>query len=219
MPIRLNLLAETQAVEEMRRHDPVKRAIWCTALVVALMLAWSSSLQLQSMLSSNKLNRITSQINQNTNAYQHVLDIRNQTALADQKLAALHQLTTNRFLYGTLLDAMQQTTVDRVRLLRFRTDQSYVYTEAVKGTQTTKAAPAKSIEKTLLTLDGIDSSLSAGDSVSRLREVLTTNAFLTKVLSRTNPISLKSLSPPQVSPDGKSYVQFTFECRFPDNLR
>jgi len=52
MPIRLNLLAEAQAIEEMRRHNPVKRAIWVGALLVCLMLVWSSSLQLKAMMAS-----------------------------------------------------------------------------------------------------------------------------------------------------------------------
>ena len=50
MPIRINLLAEAKAAEELRRHDPVKRVIFVGALAVALTLVWSSSLQLQTML-------------------------------------------------------------------------------------------------------------------------------------------------------------------------
>jgi len=42
MPIRLNLLAEAQAAEEARRRDPVKRAIWIGALLVSVVLVWSS---------------------------------------------------------------------------------------------------------------------------------------------------------------------------------
>ena len=58
MPIRLNLLAEAQAAEELRRRDPVKRAIWIGALILAAMLVWSSSRQLQVMLASSELNRL-----------------------------------------------------------------------------------------------------------------------------------------------------------------
>ena len=32
MPIRINLLAEAKAAEELRRHDPVKRVIFVGAL-------------------------------------------------------------------------------------------------------------------------------------------------------------------------------------------
>ncbi|MGC3957234.1 MAG: hypothetical protein QM813_04480 [Verrucomicrobiota bacterium] len=47
MPIRLNLLAEAQAAEELRRNDPVKRALWVSVLLIALVLVWASSLQLK----------------------------------------------------------------------------------------------------------------------------------------------------------------------------
>ena len=50
MPIRINLLAEAKAAEELRRHDPVKRVIFFGAFLVALALVWSSSLQLERML-------------------------------------------------------------------------------------------------------------------------------------------------------------------------
>ena len=33
MPIRLNLLAEAQAAEDLRRRDPVKRALWLARLM------------------------------------------------------------------------------------------------------------------------------------------------------------------------------------------
>jgi hypothetical protein len=54
MPIRINLLAEAKAAEELRRHDPVKRVIFVGALAVALTLVWSSSLQLETMLAKKK---------------------------------------------------------------------------------------------------------------------------------------------------------------------
>ena len=37
---RINLLAEAQAAEELRRRDPVKRATWLGAFLVAAILAW-----------------------------------------------------------------------------------------------------------------------------------------------------------------------------------
>jgi len=55
MPIRINLLAEAQAAEEMRRKDPVKRAIWIGGFVVFLTLLAALTLQL-------KISRIRSDI-------------------------------------------------------------------------------------------------------------------------------------------------------------
>ena len=47
MPIRINLLAEAQALEEMRRKDPVKRAALAAGALVCLALVYSSYLQLR----------------------------------------------------------------------------------------------------------------------------------------------------------------------------
>ena len=58
MPIRINLLAESQALEDMRRRDPVKRAIWVGVFLGLVILAWSSSLQLKAMVAKGKLNQI-----------------------------------------------------------------------------------------------------------------------------------------------------------------
>ena len=41
MPIHINLLAEAQAAEELRRHDPVKRAIFIGISLVVVALMWS----------------------------------------------------------------------------------------------------------------------------------------------------------------------------------
>ena len=41
MPIHINLLAEAQAAEELRRRDPVKRAIFIGISLVIVALMWS----------------------------------------------------------------------------------------------------------------------------------------------------------------------------------
>ena len=43
MPIRINLLSEALAEEDLRRRDPVKRAIFIGVFLVALSLVWFSS--------------------------------------------------------------------------------------------------------------------------------------------------------------------------------
>ena len=73
MPIRLNLLAEAQAVEEQRRKDPVKRAIWAAVLLIAAVLAWASSLQLKAIVSNSALSAIVADMNACTNEYKLVV--------------------------------------------------------------------------------------------------------------------------------------------------
>ena len=126
MPVSINLLAEAQALEELRRRDPVKRSIWVAAFLLIAMLAVSSWLQLQVIIRKGELGRVEGQITARTTEFQQVLQ--NQKKLTDynHRLASLQNLATNRLLYGTLLNALQKSTVDDVQLTRFRTDQSFV---------------------------------------------------------------------------------------------
>src|SRR6266498_30024 len=132
MPIRLNLLAEAQAAEEMRRRDPVKRAIWVGAILVSLMLTWSSWLQAKAMIATREVGRIEGQINSNSNSYKGVLDNRKKKEEIEDKVAKLFLFTTNRFLQGSLLNALQQTNADDVQLLHLKLDQSYAVVEPIK---------------------------------------------------------------------------------------
>src|SRR5580692_10657635 len=125
MPIRINLLAETQAAENLRRRDPVKRFAYVGALLVALALAASSWFQLKVMLANKDLEQVNAQIADRSNGSQHVQSEQKEVNDAKMKLAALQKLTASRFLEGNLLNALQLSTVDGVALTRLRVQQSY----------------------------------------------------------------------------------------------
>ena len=225
MPIRLNLLAEAQAAEDARRRDPVKRAAWVSALIVVLILVWSSSLQLKAILIHSEVSHLDGQINSQTNKYRLVLDNQNKAADIKSRLEALRNLSANRLLQGNLLDALQKTTVDDVQLLRLRLEQTYVCFEGTKSHTNDEnvLVPGKSpsnTEKTLLTLEGSDSSANPGDQLNKYKAALAANAYFKQMLLKTNGISLKNLAPPQISPlTSKRSVTFTLECRYPENTR
>jgi hypothetical protein len=224
MPIRLNLLAEAQAAEEMRRRDPFKRALWAAALSICLMFVWSSSLFLKGMLAKSELNRIQGQMSARTNQYQRVLNNQKNVEETRHKLAALRQLSTNRFLNASLLNALQQTTVENVQLMHFKAEQTYTFLEATT-TRTNDghvlpAKPATETEKILVTLEGNDCSLGAGDQVNRYKAAIAKHPYFRDMLTKTNGVSLKSLAAPQLSPiTGKSFVLFSLECRYPERTR
>ncbi len=225
MPIRLNLLAEAQAAEEARRRDPVKRAAWVGALLVVAILVWSSSLQLKAILIRSDVSRLEGQISSHTNEYRLIVENQNKTADIKHKLSALRELSANRLLNGTLLNALQQTTVDNVQLLRLRLEQSYLCFEGTKSHTNednvfVPGKPATATERTQLTLEGADCFPNPGDGLNRYKEALGNNVYLKQVLVKTNAISLKSLAPPQLSPlTGKRSVIFTLECRYPEKTR
>jgi hypothetical protein len=225
MPIRLNLLAEAQAAEDLRRRDPVKRVLWLAGLVIALMLAWSSFLQLRVTLANSEVTGIEAQMGARTNEFRKVLDSQKKAVEIDNKLRVLRQLAASRFLNGTLLNAFKQTSVEDVQLIRLRVGQLY---NAVEGTKTRtnddnvviKGRPPATTEKIVLNVEGMDLSSGAGDQVNRFKSVLLSNAYFRDMLTKTNPVNLKSLSPPQVAPvTGKPCVTFNLECSYPEKTR
>jgi|ERR1035437_9189750 hypothetical protein len=224
MPIRLNLLAEAQVAEEMRRRDPVKRALWLAALIIALVLVWSSFLQLRATLANSDVTRVEAQMGARTNEFQQILDNQRKTAESDGRLRVLRQLASNRFLNGNLLNALQQTTVEDVQLIRLQVEQLYTVVEGTKArtNDDNVVIPGRlptATEKTVVHLEGIDTSPNPGDQVNRFKAALATNAYFKEMLVKTNAVSLKNLSQ-QVAPiTGKPCVMFTLECRYPEKTR
>jgi len=219
MPIRLNLLAEAQATEDMRRRDPAKRVMWVAGLLIALMLVWSSYLFFKSMLANKELGAVQIQMNTHTNQYQSVQDNQKKAAEIKMKLGALRQLASSRLLNGTLLNALQQTAGEDVQLTHLKVDQIYVSVEGTKPvTNTSKALPPKLAsvtEKIVVTLDGKDLSPS-GDQYDKFKDALGSNPYFRGALGRTNGVTLKNLA--TVDP-GKNFVQFTLECRYAEKTR
>ena len=123
MPIHINLLAEAQAAEELRRRDPVKRAIFLGVSLVVIMLVWSGMIQVNSVLANERLTGVQSAIADHNKEYTNVLAKLNKIAVAKNKLDALQKLQASRFLQGNLLNAIQQSTVDGVQLTRLREEQ------------------------------------------------------------------------------------------------
>jgi len=212
MPIRLNLLAEAQEAEEMRRRDPIKRAVIAGLVLVSLVLMWSSSLQLRIMLARGESGR--------TDDYRLLLQSQAKVSQIAERLAALERLSTNRFLNATVLDALQRATIDDVHLLRLKIDQNFASVEAPKPRPGAVAAPAKVIERIVVTLDANDSSPNPGDQINKFKETVAANPYFHGMLDVTNAITLKNLSAPQVSlATGKTCVLFTLECRFRERIR
>ena len=227
MPIRINLLAEAQALEDQRRRDPVKRAILAGVILLAIMLAWSSSLMLKTMVVKSEQNRMESELNSRTNDYRQVLDNKRKLAESNQKLEALHRLATNRFLVGNFLNAFQQTTIEGVQLVRLKLDQNYTVIEESKaakkeeGEEATAAPakPASATEKISFAINAKDLSPTPGDAVNRFRDTLATDAYFKAQLGEQNGIRLKSLSASQTDLDGKPFLLFALEANLPEKKR
>jgi hypothetical protein len=226
MPIRINLLAEAQAAEESRRKDPVKRAALVAVCLVFLIALWSSALQFKIMRVKSELTSIDSKWRSIQKDYQEAVECQRKAIEADQKLSALQQLTTNRFLWGTVLNAFQQTLngLDDVQVVHLKTEQLFTQNEETKArtndSRVIPGRPASATERVTLKIDAMDTSTPFGSRVSKFKESIAHVPWFRDSLEKTNGVKLISRGAPQTRPDGKGYlVLFSLEAYFPDKTR
>jgi hypothetical protein len=225
MPIRVNLLAEAQAADQERRQDPVKRALLVGAVLVMVVLGWASTLQFKIMASKNELSALEIKWQSMEKGYQAVVESHRQVLEAEDKLAALERMTTNRFLWGTALNAFQQTLngIDDIQVVRFRTEQLYAQAEEKKaqtnGSIVIPGKPGAATEKISLTIEAMDSSRQPGSQVNRFKETVANVPYFQSSLQKTNGVLLTSLSAPQSTVGRNPFVMFTLQCFFPETTR
>jgi hypothetical protein len=226
MPIRINLLAEMQALEEIRRRDPVKRAVLVGIGIIALVLVWITSLMVEKMTAKSELGNLEQQIQSGSKEYRQVLDNQKNLVEGRQRLVALHVLSTNRFLVGNVLEALQKSSVENVQLTHVKIDQSYTFVDGTKSStnaDTGAVVPGKlatTVERTALILAAKDTSAVPGDSIGRFQAALSDNPYFhSLIINRTNDFRLTTSLTPQADPDGRTFVAFTLEARLPDKTR
>lgn len=225
MPIRINLLAEQQAADELRRKDPVKRSIWIAAVVLGVVLSWSASLQYKIITARNGAAALTKQWEEMEPAFNRVEDERKKISALRQKHSALDQYATNRFLWAGTLNALQQSLVDNVQLVRFKVDQAYSYVEGVAGRTnsavTVPGRPGFAKERITVVLDAKDYSARVAEQVPKFKDTLASQPYFQGFLQKTNGVRLTSLSAPQTDlvSQGNLYVSFGLQLVYQEKER
>jgi hypothetical protein len=224
MPIRINLLNEALAEEELRRRDPVKRAIFIGIFLVVLSLVWFSSLWLEGKMAMQKRTQIEVTIRAHTNDFSQVqIDLKT-VSEGEKRLEALQRLSANRFLTGNLLNALQQVYVPHVQLIRIKLEQGCSVTPEIPAktddnNRVIPGHPATSTEHASLTLDAKDSSPNPGDGVNHYKEALGKLDYFKSNLNPTNSVRLVKTSGTQTGLNGKPFILFVLECRYPEKTR
>jgi hypothetical protein len=219
MPIRINLLAEAQTAEELRRKNPVKRGIWIGGFLVCVVVMWIGNLQWKIILERHDYNTIEADWQTNMAKYSIVTNEQVKIMEVDQKLAQLDDLSTNRFLWAPVLNALQQAMVDQVEVTRLRGEQSVSREDAHDtGSGTNKQHfPAAMVEKTRLSIDAKD--LRPGnENYIRFKKSLSTFDFFATRLQRHGFIMdgiLGQLTVDPVDPS-RQFVTFTLAAEFPE---
>lgn len=226
MPIRINLLAEAQAAEEMRRRDPVKRCVWVGIVLVAAVLTWISMLQARITLQKSEQSRLAAATEEIRGEYELVVSTQKELTATRNKLLALHRLSTNRFLLGNLLNSMQQAVVPDVHMVKLKTSFDYVFTEAVKpktnsaGKVLAPGKPATSKERIVVTLMAEDSSDSPGDQVDVFKQKVSGLPHFERLSKGSEEgVRLTGLNPPQTDARNRQFVSFTLDCTYPEVVR
>jgi hypothetical protein len=215
-------MAEAQAAEEARRRDPVKLGIWIAVLCVAVVGSWIAENQFDIHYANSHLTNLTDTWNRKKAQYDLVTTNQDSMTKVDEKLAALDRLSTNRFLWGSVLNALQMTVVDHVKVTHIRGDQSYTTQEAsFVGTGSTKRMiPGGVIENIKLTIDGRDFDPSNA-GYSKYKDRLCNFPFFVQKLGSHDGFILEgTLGQLSVDPqDAKTFQNFTLATHFPTVTR
>jgi hypothetical protein len=226
MPIRLNLLAEAQAEEELRRKDPVKRALWAAGYLICCVLVYYGILVAMTLAKHSNLKSIEGGLAAQETQYKKISDNEKKLSETHKRLDSLRFLAANRFLWGNVLNALQQSTLDVVQLTRFRAEQTHATTEETKpktdeNGRVTIGKPGFVTQRITLFFDAKDVSPTPGDQINKFKTSLAAAHFFGKASKETNAptLTLKNLSAPVYDGEsGKTVMLFSLECRFADKI-
>ncbi|HEY3860795.1 MAG TPA: hypothetical protein VGO59_02820 [Verrucomicrobiae bacterium] len=223
MAIRLNLLAEAQAAEEMRRKNPVKLGIWIGSFCVVVVLLWILELQLEIGVSKKTYNTIAQSWKDDNAKYSTVTNNIARIAQMELKSRALDTLATNRFYWAPILNALQQTVIDNIQIIRLSGVQKYTKEEAktIGAGPTAKRIPGDVVEGVSLYIDAKDFNPNA-QNYDKFKETLCNNDFFVKNLGRKDGFILDGvLSTPTVeaADPNRQFVTFRLASHWPDKRR
>jgi hypothetical protein len=184
MAIRINLLAEEQAAEEMRRKNPVKLAIWIGSFLVAVVLLWILKLQLEIGVSKKPTmhHRAVVERQYGQKVRRRDQQHRPKRPRMERKLAALDRLATNRFFWAPVLNALQQTMIDGIQVIRITGVQKYTKEDAkVIGTgPTPREFRGPWSKRVSLYIDAKDFNPNA-QNYNKFKETCATMIFLSRI--------------------------------------
>ncbi len=232
MPIRINLLAEAQEAEEARRRDPVKRALLVSAVLVGLMLLWGGIEFSRTIVVKSELTKHERMWSALEAEFKEIVEKEKQIAQLDGRLDALTRYATNRFLWGTVLNVLQQTTVDQVQFIRLNGLHNYTQIEiqppkpkegaAKEGKAPSKVPPKlQSRERISMIIEARDYGNPAEENYNKLKNALFSHPYMRNLVSTRDNIKLKDLRPvPTVDPvSNRPYTVFILECQFTEKVR
>jgi hypothetical protein len=227
MPIRINLLAEAQSAEDLRRRDPVKRAIWIGGFLVALALLYCGKLQMDIWREGISRSRLEKDWGIKEPKYKVLVQVQERADRLTHYMDSLDRYSTNRFLWANALNALQHSLVDDIQVTHIRGDQAYdiTFPESVTnlvGTNTSVTRkPGTSTERVRVVVDARDFR-NQDQQWTKFKESLSNNDFFKRHLKQGNGFVLEGTqSSPLRDPADPvhEYVTFSLVSKFPEVKR
>jgi hypothetical protein len=214
MPIRINLLAEELHAAEVRRRDPVKRAVVIAVVVVGSAITWYFSLLAQKGLGNASVTRNKEELAAIAEDAERARAALNGVTKLEKRINQLNSLGTNRVLWGTFMNAMQRVVMPDVPLTQLRVSQSYeIETPAPTGRV---PLPATATEVINVSITARDYGKASDQLYDRFRKQVMADDWMRQLLADEKGIVFDSFggpTPDRNSPD-KSYVPFTMRMNF-----
>jgi len=216
-------MAEAQALEEARLHNPVKLGIWIAGFLVALVALWIVKVKIDIYFANNTLSTLNATWNAYEKSYKDVTNEQVLITATQEKIAALDHLQTNRFLWGPVLNALQYTVADQVfvtRVCGLQTLEREQNKAIGSGASTKVILASANFEKVKLSITGKDYSPS-GEGYKNYEDALNRYDFFAKKVGGPG-FTIEGAPGPQF-PDApgsaKMFRVFTLTNQFPDIRR
>jgi hypothetical protein len=232
MPIRINLLAETQAEEELRRKDPVKRIILGAVGLVIVVIAWTGTLVWQAKAKESELAATRQKLEQLKPRHEQIKRNDLLAVEARQKIERLHYYATNRFLWAPVLNALAQVCTNsfatNITFNRLQTDQQFVELPAVKavtnaaGQVITPARPEGIGERNRIVVEARDYGQEVDNNYKKFQDAVTEAPFFKGLLDPRNPATLNNLTlgaADPLQPGSRPFRTFVMQFQFAEKFR
>lgn len=214
MPIRINLLAEEHDNRGQKFRDPQFLAYAVAGTICFLVTIYSLSVFLGKQELVSELTQKNAGWAANEKRYKELESMLNDSIDMDRKIQSLQRYATNRFLWGSVLEDFQNTTLNNIYISSLQGKQEMVF-EAQKN-QGNTVIPAQVIERTKLIVKGFDSSPNRQLSINSYTRNLVDAGQMSQLISSPGQMELKEVGLRRQDPidSSISYVDFTLICNF-----
>jgi type IV pilus assembly protein PilM len=212
--VHIDFLAEQHEAAELRRRDPVRRAVWAGAALVGAMLVWAGVLGYQWRLFHGEM-RASERVLEGLRSENRDPWVAGEQSMRDRDIIlSLQGHAAGRFLFAPVLDALQHVMVDGMQISRARLSRTVVVTQPQPAPGVAGKPDEERVERVVLTLQ----LRNFGDTTtySNLVGSITAHPFFAAHLRTDNPVVTLGWGKPVTDPldPDSDFNPIAVECHF-----